>query len=173
MDSSIGTFFKDLAAPGALAFLTAFATYLWGKEKLRRERSGTAVTEAQDSEQVELMRTMRERETDALKREREARVLYDAARDELHRQRETLNNELGAMRRIGERRDALMSRQQKQLAALARMVARNASHEVREFLQESGFVALDDESFLPKRKTDPSALPGPVRLSLDNTEPDT
>lgn len=159
---------EDLIFKAVLIVLTAFVTYLFGKEKWRRDRSGTHVLEAQDSEQVELMRTMRERELDALKREREMRDLYNQARDELHRQREVLNGELGALRRIGERRDMLLTRQQKQVAGLARMIARNASPEVREFLDESGFVGLDEAlPFLPKRKTDPGALSGPVKLDLD------
>lgn len=168
MDSSVGTFFKDLIAPGALALVTAFATYLWGKEKLRRERSGTSVAEAQDSEQVMLMETMRTREAEALKREREAMALYNAARDELHRQAMLLNNELGALRRMGELRDSRLSRQQRQLVTLARLASRNASPDARELLEESGFVALeDDTSYSSKRKTDPGALPGPLKLRLD------
>lgn len=163
---------QDLLAPGLVALVPTFAMYLWGKEKLKRERSSTNVAEAQDSEQVELMRTMRERELEALKRERDARELYDRTRDELHKQRETLNNELGSMRRVGERRDMLLARQQKQLAALARMLARTSSSDVREFLEESGFVAFDGpEPFKPKRKTDPRALSGPMSLNDDPEEP--
>lgn len=162
---------KDLVAPGALVLLTAFATYLFGREKLRRERSTTDLAEAQDSQQVALMKMMRERESEALTRERATHALYVQTRDDMLRQREVLNNELAALQHLGERRDMLLTRQAKQLSLLAKLTARNASPEVRELIEESGFIVFDEGAAVKvKRKTDAIALPEPVRLDTEDDD---
>ena len=156
---------KELVAPALLVVITAISSYVFGKQKYKRDVSGTALAEAQDSEQMLLLTTLREREQEALKREQLAQSLYLQARDDLMRTQGKLANDVGRLERLGERRDELIARQGKQLAVFARLISA-ARPELREVIEESGFVALDD--FTPRRKTDPSALPGPLRLKLED-----
>lgn len=158
---------KDVVPTLILAAGTGIITYIFGRNKYRRDKSQTELSEAQDSEQMLLLTTLREREAEALRRERETYLAYLAAREELSNTREKMNSEMHELRNEGLRRDQILSRQSKQLSTLAKMIA-TARPELRELIQESGFVAFDE---LPtRRKTDPSALPGPIKLDFNLDE---